>query len=412
MRFESFIGRRHLLGSGRRLRVRLSAFIAIASVAVGVGALVVVIAVIDGMDALFHRKYMDLVAHMEVVPLSGEEGTLLSDPAAVEAALAGDSRVEAFAPLVQSEAFLLPEQELFGQRSPVEILGVDPERTGDVAAFVNRTSEGSGEPGPNEIVLGWVLANQVLGAHPGDTIWANTRFMFTANLPHFRWVELKVVGTFMTGIPDLDAGTAYVNLETARRIFLLPDNAVNAYQVRVDDPYRARADAEALAAAHPSLDVRFRPWNESNPEFFHALRLEKIGTLVMLFMIILVASFNIVGTLVMIVTERTREIGILKAMGASDASVRAIFLRSGLTIGLLGTGIGLGGGLTLCWLIGSVIPLQLPAALYDLEHLPVLVHWPTVSLIAVASLAICLLASVLPARTAAHLDPVVALRHD
>jgi lipoprotein-releasing system permease protein len=410
MRFESLIGRRHLFSRERLLRLRLTAVIAIASVAVGVGALIVVIAVLDGMDAQFHRKYMDLVAHVEALSPGGED-ELLEDPDAIAETLRADPRVEAIAPLIRGEAFLLPERDLLGRRTGVNILGVDTAQTREVARFVERTVGGRGDPGPDEIVLGQLLANQ-LGLAPGDTVWAITRFMFSANMPHFRWAELRVAGVFITGIPDLDLVTAYVDLETARRIFIHSEDAVSGYQLRVADPQRARAAAKAIAAAHPDLAARLRPWDETNPEFFHALRLEKIGTFVMLMMIVLVASFNIVGTLVMIVTERTREIGILKTMGAGDQVIRSVFLRSGLLIGLLGTGLGLAGGLGLCFLIGHVIPIQLPAMLYDLTHLPVLVHWPTVLLITGASLAICLVASVLPAQTAARLDPVEALRRE
>jgi lipoprotein-releasing system permease protein len=396
---------------GWLLRMRISTLISIVSVAVGVGALIVVIAVLDGLDATFHRKYMDLVAQIEALPPTDAPDETFADPAAVEQTLGSDPHVLAIAPEIRREAFLLPDRDFAGRKSPIQLLGVDPAQMSQVARFVDRTVEGTGNPGPDEVVLGQLLAQYLL-VRPGDTVWAITRIAVDANGPHLRWAELKVAGTFVTGIPDLDMATAYVNLETARRIFVLPPDAVSAFLLRTASPYQAGSVAREIGEAHPDLGARLRSWDETNQAFFHALRLEKVGTFVMLLMIILVASFNIVGTLVMIVTERTREIGILKTMGASDPVIRRIFLRSGLLIGLLGTGLGLAGGLTLAYLIGEVIPVNIPLMLYDLQHFPILINWPTVVLVTAASIGICLLASVLPAQSAARLDPIEALRRD
>lgn len=400
---------------GLALRLRLTSLIAILSITVGVVALVVVIAVIDGLDATFHRKYMALVAHVEALPPEVAPDELFSEPASVEAALRADPRVLALAPQVRREAFLTTDRDFAGRQAPVQLLGLDPAQMREVAGFVDRITLGTGNPGPQEIVLGQLLAQQGLLVQPGDTVWAITRLAIDAHGPHLRWVPLRVAGLFVTGIPEIDFNTAYVSLDTARRIFVLPPDATSAFLIRTRDPYRARAAARQIGAALGGSGgpaVRLRSWDETNQEFFHALRLEKIGTFVMLLMIVLVASFNIIGTLVMIVTERTREIGILKTVGASDPLIHRTFLRSGLLIGLLGTALGLGGGLGLIWLVGHALPIRLPVMLYDLDRLPVLIHWPTVALVSLASVLICLGASVLPARTAARLDPVDALRRE
>ncbi len=413
MRFETFIGRRHLFGRERRLRMRLTALIAVVSVAVGVAALITVIAVLDGLDASLHQRYMDMIAHIEALPPVAADLEIFDDSAAVAETLAADPRVEAVAPLVRREVFLMPDREHLDTSSAVQLLGVDPAQTRAVAGFVDRTVMGVGEPGPDEIVLGQLLALHILGVRPGDTVWAITRFTIDAHaVPHFRWAELRVVGLFVSGVPELDMQTAYVNIETARRIAALPDDAVSAYQIRTADSHRANSTARAIADAHPTLGARLRSWDQTNTEFFQALWLEKMGTAVMLLMIVLVASFNIAGTLVMIVTERTREIGILKTMGASDPVVRRIFLRSGLLIGSVGTALGVASGLGLCAIIGKTDLINVEMMLYDLNRLPVLIHWPTVLLIAAAAMFICLVASVLPAQTAARLNPVEALRRE
>ncbi|MBN1478523.1 ABC transporter permease [Candidatus Sumerlaeota bacterium] len=410
MRVERLISRRHLVSRERLLRIRLTALIGIIAIAIGVGALIAVVAILDGFDASFHQKHMDLVAHVRVLPPDGADDAIFADPATIAEALAEDPRVVAFAPLVDRECFLLPDRDLGARRMGVRLLGVDPEEVRPVASFVDETRYGHGEPGPDEIVLGQLLATQVLGVRPGDTVWAITRLVVDAHgFPHVRWQPLRVVGLFVTGIPDLDMATAYVNRETAERIFLLPEGAVSAFQLRIADPYRAATDARAIAAAHPELPVRLQTWDETNPEFFQALQLEKVGTFVMVLMIVLVGAFNIIGTLVMIVTERTREIGILKTMGASDRLIRRIFFRSGLVIGLIGAGLGLALGLGLCAVLGR---LEAPLDMYEIERLPVLIHWGMVALIMGVSLAICVVAALVPAMTASRLDPVEALRHE
>lgn len=411
MRFESLVGRRHLWGGGR-LRLRLTALIAIASVAVGVAALITVIAVIDGLDARFQQSYIDLMAHIEVLPMERIDEALIENAEEIISVLENDPRVVACAPLIRQQAFLLTDRDIYSQKTAVEIRGIDPERTRRVANFIDQVEIGTGVPGPGQVVLGARVAEELM-AMPGRTVWAVTKFTIDAlAIPHFRQVELRVAGLMRTGIPDLDSVTIYTDYETARRAFVLPRGAATAIQIRIADPHQARAVAQALARDHADLGVRFRSWDETNAEFFHALQLEKLGTFVMLLMIVLVASFNIVGTLVMIVTERTREIGILKTMGASDAVVRRIFLRGGVFIGLLGTAIGFAGGMGLCYLIGSVIPLPQGMFIPGMTHLPVVIDWPTVIFIVACSMGICLVASVIPAQTAARLDPVEALRRD
>jgi lipoprotein-releasing system permease protein len=391
--------------------LRLNVFISVVSVCIGVAALIIVIALLDGVDANLHRRYMDMIGHVQARPTSDDPTALVASPEAAVAALQADPRVAAAAPRLVREAFLLQERNLGGAKSAVQLIGLDPEGMREVAPFVDHVILGTGEPGPGEVVLGRYLAGSLF-ARPGDSIWAITRLVIDAHgLPHERWQRLRVAGIFETGIPELDSATAYTSLGTAREAFLLPGDAVSGVLMRVHEPHRARDLAEELEAAHADLGLGFQSWDATNPAFFFALQLERVGVIIMLLTIVTVASFNIISTLVMIVTERTREIGILKTMGASDAEVRRIFLRSGLWIGLVGTGMGLALGLATVAAIPH-IPLNLPLFLPGLETLPVKVDPLTTSLIAGASILICLLASVVPAQSAARHDPIIALRHE
>lgn len=396
----------------RYFGLTLTSHIAILCVGVGVASLIVVLGILDGLDATFHRKYMDVFAQVEVLPPAGARDEIFASPEAVQRAVAGAGGVEAFAPQIVREAFLLPDRDITSARTAVQMIGLDPAQTRPVAGFVDRIVEGTGVPGSGEVVLGELLATSILGVRVGDPLWAITRVAVDAHgYPHFRMEELRVAGLFRTGIPDLDLATAYVDLDVARRIFVLPRNAVGRFLIRLPDPREAQAAAQALRAEITAAPVRVRSWDETNAEFFHALRLERMGTFVMLMMILIVAAFNIIGTLVMIVTGRTREIGILKTMGASDPMIRRLFLRSGFVIGLLGTALGLAAGLGACSAL-SRLRLEIPAMLYDLDRIPIVVEWPTVLVIIGCSMGVCLLASVLPAQTAARLDPVQALRHE
>jgi len=217
---------------------------------------------------------------------------------------------------------------------------------------------------------------------------------------------VELVGTFETGISGTDEVLGYVNRRLAALLYRAGD-AVDGLSVRLADPFSV--DGEAFRAALPGY--RVRTWREDNRNVFQVMRLEKLGIFLVLTLIILVAFFNIISSLIMLVLEKRRSIAILKSMGATDGLMRRVFFLQGLWIGILGTVSGLLLGLAACWALGTFDILRLPPGVYPLStRLPVLVEWSDLALITGSSFLICLAVTLYPATRAARERPVASLR--
>ena len=409
MRFELFVSRRYLASRERRGLISLITVISIGGVAVGVAALIVVIGVMDGFDQELMERIMGSSSHVTIQRLRQAEG--ISDYRQVVALAEADPDVFGASPLVAREAVLQAEMGIAAANKVGTLVeGFDLEREGNVTSFIGDVKIGSPEPGEHEIVLGLVLASR-LSVMVGDPIYAFTRLGQFGTGPHPKIAKLRVCGVFQTGLYDVDARFAYTSLATAQRIFLL-DDVADQVHLRVRDPYRLAPVKRRLQQQLGQRSLRVIGWDELNPEFFGALKLEKVAMFVILLLIVLVAAFNIIGTLVMIVIEKTREIGILRSMGSSHRQVLLIFLLQGLIVGFLGILLGMAIGFFICWSLNTWFPIELPAGVYGIATLPVLVRWETVVIIVVSALAICLVASFLPAWRASRLQPTTALRYE
>jgi lipoprotein-releasing system permease protein len=410
MAYEAFIARRFLRSRRHRVSLSLITFLALTGVAVGVTVLVTVTAVMSGAQAGFRERVLGVSAHLLVMRYGealGEHGTVLERLDAVPGVVAA-------APFVYAHGLLRSAKGTAG----TVLRGVDPALEGRVTgvlppellAGLQRDAQTRGDaPGPPGIVLGRELARQ-LEVTPGDQVFmlsAQGGASAVTQVPGMR--RLRVLGTIDTGLYDFDKSLGYMHLADVQRIMGLGE-AVSGIGVRVENAYRAPQVREQI------VDVLGFPywakdWTQLYQNMFGALRLQKTVMFVILILIVLVAAFNVAGTLFMMVNEKTRDIAILKAMGATDGSIGQIFVLKGMLIGLAGILMGLAGGFGLCALLRRYRFVELDPKIYPFTRLPVDVQAADVALIVACALLICFLATLYPSRRAARLNPVDALRH-
>jgi len=408
MSFSWHMALRYLKGKHRRAPISLNTFISISGVALGVLTLVVVLSVMSGFENDLKKKILGTNSPV-IVMTYDEKG--IKDYARIMKEAASRPHVKAVTPFTYSEVMLTSPYGVSG----IILKGIDPDTEGRVTDLsrniVNGSLEGlkgSGEtPG---IVIGKELAAN-LGVRMGDKVSVVSPFGTMTPLgmaPKIK--EFRVAGVFDTGMFEYDSKMAYISIPAAQGFFGLGDS-ITGLELKLDDidlaPQVATDVQDALG-----FPYRARDWLQMNKSLFSALKLEKLTMFVILVLIIIVASFNIVSTLIMIVIEKAREIAILKSMGASSGSIMKIFMIEGTVIGVVGTAIGLSGGYLLCWILMTTKLISLPSDIYYISHLPVLMDPVEFAVIAASAIVISFCATLYPSWQAARLDPVEALRYE
>ena len=405
MRYELWLAVRYLLARRRERFISLIAALSIGGVARGVMAQLVVLSVMSGFDYDLKEKLVGANAHLTVDAAHG-----IPEVEPLLRAIAATPHVVGVAPVITGQAILrlsAPGVASRGGPGPdrafgVLVRGMDLAREAQVSKLADYMVVGRLPGQPTEVVVGSELAAYA-GLAPGKTL--QVIGPATGKL-----YALQVSGIFHSGMYEYDAGLIGVTIPTAQELFGL-GGAVTAVAVRLDALERAGAVQQALSRQlGPPYAVK--TWMQQNQTLFDALQLEKLTMFVILTLIVLVAAINIASTLIMTVIEKTRDIGILKSVGASPRSIRAIFRWQGLVIGGLGTLFGALGAWAIVWLLDTYQFIRLPSTIYYLDHLPVRIErgdwWVTVG----CAMLISWLATVYPARQAARLAPVEALRYE
>jgi lipoprotein-releasing system permease protein len=414
MGYEWFISLRYLKAKRREGFISLISIISVAGVAVGVMALIVVLAVMTGFTDSLREKILGINSHIVVQRL----GRTITNPQELSQLTMKIDGVLAATPYTYSQTMIsVPDTS-----SGAVVRGIDPSTAGTVLSLENQIIEGSirsllpendlqsGGRNLPGIILGSELARQLrVGVGENIRLFSPSGPLTPMGvIPKIK--TCQVVAVFETGMYEYDSSLAYVSLSTAQE-FLELGNGVHGLELKVDNIYKV---TEITANLEEKLGFGYvvKDWIQMNKNLFSALRLEKTAMFIILALIVLVAAFNIISTLIMVVMSKGKDIAILKSMGATSKSIMRIFIYEGLIIGLTGTVLGVAGGLGLCEILSRYQFIKLPSNVYPITTLPVKVLPLDVTLVAVSAAVITLLATIYPSWQASKIEPAVALRYE
>ncbi|MCJ7813682.1 ABC transporter permease [bacterium] len=409
--YEFFIARRYLKARSKTGFINLVTYISILGVVIGVAALIIVLSVMNGLEYEVRSRITGFDAHIRLRKYHFED---VSDFDDLIRMIQDIPHITGLSPYIDEKGILKSGDFSDG----IIIRAADPLTINEVSDIAKNIVYGSFELGMVQqegerdlpgIVVGRYLADRLFLSE-GDKVFIinitdiNTMFQ----VPDVK--TFVVTGYFETGMYEYDNTFAYISIEAAQELFRM-GNAVTGIEIRLDDLYKANAVVE-------DIDKRLgfpyfaETWFDMRKNLFHWIQLEKWAMFIVLCLIILVAAFNIISTLIMVVMDKTREIGILKSMGSTSKSIRNIFLYESIVVGVIGTIIGFGIGYTLCWAQLKYRFFTIPGEVYFINTLPVKMEVTDFIFIGIASIVICLLAGVYPAKRASNLIPVEAIRYE
>ena len=410
---QLFIGLRYTRAKRRNHFISFISLTSMLGIALGVTALITVLSVMNGFETELRERILGMTSHATISGYDGpmEQWRELADISDRH------PRVLGSAPYIRKEGMLIAGQMVHGSL----IRGVLPEEEPQVSEVANKIISGrldSLVAGEYNVVLGIDLAN-LLGVMIGDKVTLVTP---TANVTPAgvmpRLKRFTVSAIFEVGMYEYDSALALIHLDDARKLFRMGEG-VSGIRLKLDDLFMAPAVSRELAQSMPGIYL-VRDWTKHHANFFRAIKTEKTVMFVILLLIVAVAAFNIVSTLVMVVTDKTTDIAILRTLGATPRSVMGIFMVQGTVIGLVGTTLGLIGGISLALNVETIVPAIenllgakfMPADVYYISDLPSELHWDDVITIATVSFGISILATLYPAWRASRTQPAESLRYE
>lgn len=408
-----YIGARYTRAKRRNHFISFISMTSMLGVALGVAALITVLSVMNGFEKELRERILGMTSHAFV---TGSDGTL-ADWEKAEVLIEGFPRVVNTAPFVEGQAMLNQGSRVRG----TQIRGVDPALEPKVSSIGDKIIQGrfdSLQPGSYGIILGKDLAI-AMGVGTSDKITVITPHVTPTPagvIPRLK--RLTVSGVFEIGMYEYDSALAIMNIEDAANLFRIPGK-VTGLRLQLDDVYQAPRITRELLQTLPA-EYRAADWTYQHANFFRALKTEKTVMFVILMLIVAVAAFNIVSTLVMMVTDKYADIAILRTLGMSPGGIMGIFMVQGIVIGLIGTILGVIGGVILALNVSNIIAWIetilgyqfLPAEVYYISDLPSDLHWNDVTVIGITAFVLSILSTIYPSWRAAQVKPAEALRYD
>jgi len=408
-----FVGLRYTRAKRRNHFISFISLTSMLGVALGVAALIVVLSVMNGFEKELRERILGMTSHAFI---TGVNGTL-KDWQSLQEMIEGAEHLVDSAPFVEGQAMLSQGSRVRGSL----IRGVNPKLEGRVSTIGDKVIQGKFEalqPGSFGVILGKDLA-MTMGVSTGDKVTLITPHVTPTPagiMPRLK--RLNVVGIFEIGMYEYDSALAIMNIEDAAKLFRIP-NKVTGLRLKLDDVYQAPRITNNLLATLPA-SYRAADWTYQHANFFRALKTEKTVMFVILLLIVAVAAFNIVSTLIMMVTDKQADIAILRTLGMTPKNIMTIFMVQGTLIGIFGTLIGVGGGVALALNVETIIAnLEqilgyqfLPADVYYISSLPSDLQWSDVTVIGVTAFILSLLSTIYPSWRASKIRPAEALRYD